>query len=81
MCGQEGSGEYHSYCSSYHSAFETLLQEDDAPLQLENTLLQHQLLQRHDMFYEECNQPVSNSVRGGFEENLIPHVYDEMEGE
>ena len=33
------------------------------------------------MFSEECNQLVSNSVSGGFKENIIPHVYDEQEGD
>ena len=31
------------------------------------------------MFYEGCNQPVTNSVSGGFKENLSPPIYDEPE--
>ena len=46
LCGQEGSGEYHSDCPSYHSTSEILSQEEDAPVQLEITLLQQQFIQR-----------------------------------
>ena len=33
------------------------------------------------MFYEECNQLVTNPLNGGFKEDFSPHVYDEQEGE
>ena len=74
---QEGSWECHSDCPSYHSASEILLQEEAAHVQSENTLLQQQFLQRHNMFYEECHHPVTNLVNGSFKEYFIPLVYDE----
>ena len=39
LCGQEGSWECTSDCPSYHSTSEILLQEEDAPIQSEITLL------------------------------------------
>ena len=33
------------------------------------------------MFYEECNQLVTNPLNGGFKEDFSPHVYDEQEGD
>ena len=35
---------------------------------------------REILSLEEAS-PVSNFVSGGFEENIIPHVYDEQEGD
>ena len=81
LCDQEGSWDFQSNCSSYHSTSEILLQEEATHVQSENTLLQQQFLQRHNMFYEECNKHVTNSVSGGFKENISPPVYDEQEGE
>ena len=40
LCGQEGSGEYHLDCPSYHSAPEILSQKEDVPVQSEIPLLQ-----------------------------------------
>ena len=81
LCGQEGSWECHSDCPSYHSASEILLQEEVAPVQSEINLLEQQFLQRPNMFYEECHQPVSNFVSDGFEENIILPIYDDKEGD
>ena len=33
-----------------------------------------------DLFYEECNQPVINSVSDGFKKVSSPPIYDEYEG-
>ena len=33
----------------------------------------------YNLFYEECNQPVTNSVCDSFEEDFIPPIYDEFE--
>ena len=80
-CDQERSVEYHSNCTSYHSASEILFQGEDAPMKSENTLFPQQFLQGHEVFYEECHQHVSKYVSGGFEENIIPPIYDEQEGD
>ena len=40
LCDQEGSGEYHSDCPSYHLAPEIFSQEEDALVQSEIPLLQ-----------------------------------------
>ena len=49
-----------------------MLQEEAAPIQLVLTLLQLQFPQRHNMLYDEFNHLVSNSISGGFKENLSP---------
>ena len=33
----------------------------------------------YNLFYEECNQHVTNSVCNGFEEDFSPPIYDEYE--
>ena len=33
----------------------------------------------YNLFYEECNQPVTDSVCDGFEEYFSPPIYDEYE--
>ena len=48
LCVQEGSWECHSDCPSYHLASEILWQEEDAPVQLEITLMQQQSLESYN---------------------------------
>ena len=31
------------------------------------------------MFDEECHHPITNPVSGGFKEDFIPRIYDELE--
>ena len=33
----------------------------------------------YNLFYEECSQPVTNSICGGFEEDFSLPIYDEYE--
>ena len=33
----------------------------------------------YNLFYEECNQPVTNSICGVFQEYFSPPIYDEYE--
>ena len=65
LCGQEGSWECQSDCSSYLSTLEILLLEEVSPIQSIVTLSQLQFLQIHNMLYEECNHPVTNPINGG----------------
>ena len=54
-------------------------QEEATPVQSVITLPQMQFLQIHNMIYERCNQPVSNPVNGGIEEDFLDEDYHQWE--
>ena len=53
-------------------------QEEVFPIQSVVTLSQLQFIQRHNMIFEGCNQPISNPFNGGIKEEFIPPFYDEQ---
>ena len=71
MCGQEGIWECQSDFPSYHPTSEIWLHEEASLVKSEITLLKQQFLQRHSMFYEDCNQH--------YESNCFPLCYASFE--
>ena len=54
LCDQERSWDCKSNISSYYSAPESLSQEEDAPVQSENPLLQQRYLQNYSFSMDDC---------------------------
>ena len=66
---EDEKGEQLEYDLHSHPSFDE--QEDNQP-----SVVQEEC---YNLFYEECNQPVTNSICGGFEEDFSPPIYDEYD--